>query len=263
MEYRLTCNDAFLIVEALEPVAYPVYAEQVYNIMVALGFVTGSFIQDHNYTFCVNEQAALQFLYRKLRQGSDSMYHALTWNAYGYQHLLGRSSAEAIAKSEILKPLDAASFGRLAELTNNHHAIQYALVLFNEANSNKLSLLIKNSCFYTVIEVLRKFFHQVFEANMPKGYSNLGNIPKFKVVFGQLAEVTTTEEIMLKRRNSILHGEVEDLEGHEMIDLMQMQISLIYKLMMSYVGFDGYVIDHWALRNNQPSHVFVKVVPLS
>jgi hypothetical protein len=228
--------------------------------MVALGFVTGNFIQDHNYTFCVNEQAALQFLYRRLRQGSDSMYHALTLNAYGYQHLLGRGSA---AKSKMLKPLNAASFGRLAELTNNQHAIQYALVLFNKANSNKLSLLIKNSCFYTVLEVLRKFFHHVFEAHMPKGYSNLGNIPKFKIVFGQLAEVTATEETMLKRRNSILHGEVDDLEGHEMIDLVQMQISLIYKLMMIYVGFDGHVIDHWALRNNQPSRAFVKVVPLS
>jgi hypothetical protein len=259
IEYRLIDHNDFIVVEALDPVAYPVYVEQVYNIMVALGFVTGNFIQDHNYTFCVNEDTALQFVYRRLRQGSDSMYHAITWNPYSYKHMLGRDKAEPIANSDILKPMDAASFGRLTELTNNHHAIQYALVLFNEANSNKLSLLIKNSCFYTVLEVLRKFFYHIFEANMPKGYSSLGNIPKFKVVFGQLAEVTIKEETMLKRRNAILHGEVDDLEGHEMIDLMQMQLSLIYKLLMTYVGFDGYVINHYALRNNQPEGAFIKI----
>jgi hypothetical protein len=259
IEYRLTDHNDFLVAEALNPVAYPIYAEQVYNIMVALGFVTGNFIQDHNYTFVLGDHHAPQFLYRRLRQGSDSMYHALTWNAHGYKHMLGRDKAEAIANSDILKPLDAAIFGRLAELTNNQHAIQYALVLFNEANSNKLSLLIKNSCFYTVLEVLRKFFFKAYETNMPKNYSTLGNIPKFKVVFGQLAEVNTAEETMLKRRNSILHGEVDDLEGHEMINLMQMQISLIYKLLMIHVGFDGYVLDHYALRNNQPDQAFVKL----
>ncbi|MCC8423570.1 hypothetical protein [Mucilaginibacter sp. UR6-11] len=254
INYRLLSHDNFLVVETTDPVAHDIYAEAVYNLMVVVGFITGKFIQDHNYTF-----QGKHFLYRRLRQGSDSIYHALTWNAHGYKDMLGREKTKAIADSQMLKALDTDSLGRLAELCNNHHAIQYALVLFNEANSNKLSLLVKNSCFYTVLEVLRKFFYHLFKADLPPNYTSLGNIPKFKAVFGQLAKLTASEETMLTKRNAILHGEVDDLEGSEMVGLMQMQLSLIYRLLLTHVGFNGYVIDHYALRNEQPDNAFVKL----
>jgi len=258
--YRLLAHGRHVVVEVLRETPYEIYSENVYNIMVAIGFVTGKFIQEHNYTFQLREDdLSSEWLYRRLRSGSSSMYHALTWNAYGYKHLLGQEKADIIYDSKILKPLDTDVLGRLAQLSNNRHAIQYALVLFNEANSDKLSLLVKNSCFYTVLEVLRKYFYQVFKPRLPENYSNLGNIPKFKAVFSQLVSLSDTEEAMLKRRNAILHGEVDDIGGTEMIALMQMQISLIYRLLLAYTGFDGYVINHYALRNQLPDQAFIKL----
>jgi hypothetical protein len=87
----------------------------------------------------------------------------------------------------------------------------------------------------------------------------MGNIAKFRAVFGQLVSVTDQEIKTLEKRNLFMHGDIENIEGQEMIDIMQMQLSFIYRLLLSYVGFEGFVINHYSLRNESADKAFVKI----
>ena len=131
-------------------------------------------------------------------------------------------------------------------------------MLFNEANNNSLSLLIQNNCFYAVFEVLKKFFAEKFKGQLPMGYSNAGNIEKYKIIFSNLISLTDEEFKTLEKRNFFLHGDIKNMKTREMVDIMQKQITLIYRLVFTYIGFDGYIIDHYAMRN-MPERAFIKV----
>ena len=44
-----------------------------------------------------------------------------------------------------------------------------------------------------------------------------------------------------------------------MLAIMEKQISLIYKIVLTHAGFDGHIIDHNAIRNNLPDKAFIKL----
>jgi hypothetical protein len=68
------------------------------------------------------------------------------------------------------------------------------------------------------------------------------------------------EEIQtIEKRNIFLHGDIINISGQEMVELMQKQITLIYKLVLTHVGFSGYVIDHYNINNQRSSFPFVKI----
>jgi hypothetical protein len=148
---------------------------------------------------------------------------------------------------------------KLTEFIHNNSQIQYALVLFNDTNSNGISLLIKNNCFYIVMEVLRKFFYNIFKPQLPIDYSQKGNIEKFKMVFECFVDISDDEISTIKKRNDFMHGDIEKLEGEEMVEIMQKQLSFIYRIVLSYVGFQGFIIDHYLIRNEQSEKAFIKV----
>ena len=148
-------------------------------------------------------------------------------------------------------------------LIHNNNQIQYALVLFNEANSNQFSLLVKNNCFYVVLEVLRKFYYSIYIDRIPKSYTSKGNTDKYITLFKCMIDITNDDEQLIKDRNLYLHGDIKDLEGQKMVNDMQKQITLTYRLILTYIGFNGHIVDHYSLRNNSPENAFLKLCRIS
>jgi hypothetical protein len=56
-----------------------------------------------------------------------------------------------------------------------------------------------------------------------------------------------------------MHGDIIDIKDKEMVSTMQKQLTFIYKVVLSYTGFDGYIIDHYAIRNNLCERAFIKL----
>lgn len=251
--------DSYIIIENEAEISYEDFSAICYNILVAFGFVSGVFIQDAVFTFQRGTENETIVKYEKLRKGYKSIYHPFTANPFGYKHLLGEDIAEEIYQQDILKYLQPRQLSELSQLSLKNAEIQYALVLFNETNGSDNSLLIRNNCFFIVIEVLRKFFCNVFEAKLPKDYSNKKNIEKTKLVFECFIPVTAEEILLLEKRNAFMHGDIKNIKDAEMVTIMQKQLSFIYKIIFSYIGFDGHIIDHYAMRNNKNEQAFIKI----
>lgn len=261
VNYKIFTKEKYVVVESLNSVTYDSFSETNYNIMIAIGFVSGNFIQDEIYIFQkdVEDAKSSEFQYLKIRSSSYSIYHAITHNPFGYGDFIGDEYAERLYSTKTLKPCDEHSFSKLIELIENNSQVQYALVLFNEANNRELSLLIQNNCFFAVLEVLKKFFVEKFKESLPRDYTQKGNIEKYKAIFQNIISLSDTDCETLEKRNVFLHGDIKDVEDQEMVDIMHKQITLIYRLILSYVGFDGYTIDHYAIRNNMPLGAFIKI----
>lgn len=87
----------------------------------------------------------------------------------------------------------------------------------------------------------------------------MGHTQKLKVVFEHVASISEEDIHILNKRNLFLHGDIENIEGDAMIDIMQKQITLIHKLVLSYIGFDGHIINQYQLRNYCDETSFMKL----
>lgn len=256
-----TFHNDYLIIESDNDIIYDDFSEYCYNILIAIGFVSGKFFQDEVFIFDIKNGSSNKFCYNKLRNSSFSIYHSLTSNPYDYKHFIGNKLADKLYKKKILKSFTSENLSRLTELIYNNKQIQYSLVLFNESNSGNLSLLIKNNCFYIVLEVIKKFFYNIYKDQLPKDYSSKGNTDKYITLFSLITTISKDDENLLKDRNLYLHGDIEDLNGHKMVDDMHKQLTLIYRLILTYIGYDGYIIDHFNIRKNENEQVFIKCEP--
>ena len=264
VEILVSREDGFLVVENVVPLDTELYYSIVYNALVAIGFISGRFMQDEEYVFqrLVREQLdADGYCFRSLRPGGASIYHAVTGNPFAYEHMIGRQLADQLYKTETLSDLGERIISCLAELSMNFSQIQYAFVLFIEANANGPSLLVKNNCFFAVLEVLKKYFYDVFKDMFGSDYSRKGNVEKFRLIFECLFPVSDDEIRTIEKRNVFMHGDIKDIKDEEMNSLMEKQITLIYRSMLTHAGFEGYIIDHYAIRNGQPEKAFIKINP--
>lgn len=257
-ELILKEKEGFLILESVSKIDFDLYSEMCYAILVAIGFISGDFIQDFVWVFQEDDNLLDAFFYSSLRPGKQSIFHAILKNPFGYSHLTGHEFAAKLYREDTLTYCDPKTLGSLAELILNNYQIKYALVLFNETISNENSLLIKNNGLYVVAEVLRKFFYEYFKEKLPSNYSSMGNIEKYRKVFEEIAKLSEFELEVLKRRNDFLHGNIKDFDGKSMNNIFFGQLTLIYKLVLSFIGYKGYMIDHYALRNNDPDNAFLK-----
>lgn len=254
--------DKYLVVENDLEIEFDLFSEICYSTLVALGFLSGHFVQDESYTFQQlkkGDKKISGYRYERLRRSSVSIYHPVTANPFGYEGFIGKDVAEELYSDKTLKNLNAKQISKLAELIHLNPQIQYAIVLFNEANDNDLSLLVKNNSFFVVLEVLRKYFHTTFKHKLPTDYSQKVNVEKFKLVFECITPTTEEELLMLAKRNLFMHGDVKNLEGTEMVSIMQKQITFIYKYILAHIGFKGHVIDHFSIRNNPSIRSFIKI----
>lgn len=252
----------YLIIESKNKINYEVFTETSYNILAAIGFVSGNFIQNEAYTFQYEnsfEKKQLGFHYQKLREESNSIYHAIITNPFSYENFIGENYADELYKNKTLREIKSSSLSKFVELIQNNNQIQYAIVLFNEANDNRLSLLVKNNSFYVVLEVLKKFLYDRFKTELRQDYSQKGNVAKYKIVLEKVLPLNENDLKVIKDRNKYLHGDIKDLEGREMIETMQMQLSLIYKVILKFVKMEVYVIDHYSIRKNGKNNSFIKL----
>ena len=262
-EFLLAQEDQYVLVANSNRMTVEDFNELSDAILVALGFVSGDFLQGEVFTFRIPAKAAKQadsFQYRTLRKGGSSVYQALVWNPFGYKEMIGRPYADRLYKNQKLKPLDVASFSELARQVLEDHHIKYALVLFNDANESSQSLLVRNNCFFIVLEVLRKTYFEQVKDQLPPDYTNRKHVDKFRTVFEAIAPITNEEAELLVLRNTFMHGDIRDIEGEEMMRIMHRQLSLIYKLVLTHTGFRGHVIDHYFLRHGPAKKAFTKLV---
>lgn len=261
---RVSSAKGYLILESMDCINENTFSDLCYNMLVGIGFISGKFIQSNVYTFKHKDdsrQNLIGYSFEKLRPSNFSIYHALTSNPFSYEEMIGSNHAKQLYEKNILIPFDQNSLIELTKLIWDNPQIQYAIVLFNEANSNNLSLLVKNSSFYVVIEVIKKFLFDHYANLFSTNYSQKGNMEKYKTVFGKVVSLTSDELELLKKRNALLHGDIKDLGGQEMVDIMQQQITFIYRIILTFVKFNGYIINHFAIRNNKPDEAFIKLSP--
>ena len=261
-EIELHQNREAIIIRSLSKLRYADFAEVCYNTMVVCGLITGRFVQEQAFTFIqggTGQPDFARYKFRNLRPSHSSVFEACTHNPYGYKHFLTQDVLDQIAESKTDTTPSPEVLERLIELSMDRSEIQYALVLYNEANSNKNSLLIQNNCFFAVLEVLKKFIHSEFKCQLPKDYSSKGNIEKYKAILSILFKVSAEEIKTIEKRNVFMHGDIKGIESKEMADIMKQQLTLIYKIILSYVGYDGYIIDHYAMRNSIPKRAFVRL----
>jgi hypothetical protein len=173
--------------------------------------------------------------------------------------MIGINYVEELYRKHFLNPIDGKYFSKLVEIIQNSPYVQYALALLNEANDNELSLPVKNNCFFAILEVLRKYLHGKFKTQLPSTYSQRGNIEKYKVIFAQLIQLDDDDCCTLEKRNTFLHGDIKDISGEEMVAIMQRQINLIYRLLLTLSGFKGQIIGHFAIRPHSPKRPFIRV----
>lgn len=103
----LSYTNRYLIIESKEPMLCDVHLEICYNTMLAIGFITGKFIQTEVYNFYENENTeGGLFQYCQLRNSFSSIYCALTTNPYGYKHLISEALADDLYNNKVLKPFD-------------------------------------------------------------------------------------------------------------------------------------------------------------
>lgn len=253
-----TFHDDYLIIESDNEIDYNDFSEYCYNILIAIGFISGKFFQNEVFIFDLKNGNSGIFCYKQLRNSSFSIYHAVTSNPYGYKDQIGQELADKLYNNKTLQPFTSENLSRLAELIQNNEQMQYSFVLFNESNNGNLSLLVRNNCFYVVLEVLKKFFHPIYKNKLPKDYSSRGNTDKYITLFKLITDISKDDEQLLKDRNLYLHGDIKDLEGQKMVDDMQKQLTLIYRLILTYIGFDGYVVDHFNIRRTENEQAFIK-----
>ncbi|MFV0571745.1 MAG: hypothetical protein ACK5M1_04830 [Xanthomarina gelatinilytica] len=86
-----------------------------------------------------------------------------------------------------------------------------------------------------------------------------GHTKKLKAVFEHVAPISEEEINILNKRNLFLHGDIENIDGDAMIEIMQKQITLIHKLVLSYIGFDGHIINQYQLRHYGDKSTFMKL----
>lgn len=262
LNFVISDEDDFLLIESLDKLEYALFSDICYSLMIAIGFISGDFIQDSSWTFHYKDHEkndAVGFLYKNLRPRRKSIYQAVLNNPYGYDKLLGLEMSEQLYKDETQKYCDVKSLANLVEIINQYGQIQYALVLFLEAIANGNSLLIKNNSLFVVLEVLRKFLHDKYINKLPKNYNSLPNTKKSEIVFSCLTDLSENEIETLGYRNYFFHGDIKDIEGKRMIDIFHSQLTIIYKLVFSYIEYTGYIIDHYSLRNNRPESAYTKV----
>jgi hypothetical protein len=262
--FNLTQKDNYILITGASSMGYEPFSELSYNLLVALGFISGNFLQDEVFTFRISasyNRKAMSIFYQRLRKGGTSIYQALTWNPFGYKGMISHARAEQLYKKETLIPLDPWSFSELAKLILQDHHIKYALVLFNDSIKNSQSLLVKNNCCFIILEVLRKTFFEQVKERLPKDYTNRTHIHKFQMVFEAIAPLTEEEGKLLELRNKFLHGDIRDIEDGEMLRIFHRQLSLIYKLILTHAGFRGHVINHYYLRHGSAKKAFTKLVP--
>ncbi|MFV0531849.1 MAG: hypothetical protein ACK5MD_10500 [Flavobacteriales bacterium] len=141
-----TFHNDYLIIESDNEIGYNDFSEYCYNILIAIGFVSGKFFQGEVFIFDIQNGSSNRFCYKQLRNGSFSIYHAVTSNPYGYKDQIGQELADKLYKTKTLKAFTSENLSRLTELIHNNKQIQYSLVLFNESNNGNLSLLVRNTC---------------------------------------------------------------------------------------------------------------------
>jgi len=262
--FKIYDKQDYLVIECMEKIPYQLFSDLSYNLLVAIGFVTGEFIQDEVFTFQYDaldtgNENTLGIRYRRLRSSFSSIYCAIASDPYSHSHKLDEETVRMLDENGTLKHVSGTSISKLTELSFRKKQIQYALVLFNEANGGKQSLLIKNNCFFAVLEVLKKYFYDFFKAELPQNYSSEGNIKKYALLFQRVIPISEDELQTIEKRNVFLHGDIEEISGEEMVAVMQKQITLIYKLLLTHVGFDGHIIDHYAIGRQPSVKPFIKL----
>lgn len=99
---------------------YSEFADKVFALRVALGYIIGDFRGGKAYIFSYNNKKRDKFngfSFRSLRKGMKNRYQPINSNPYAWLHSKGRKQAEKIYKEKKLRTLSKREFSTLVELT--------------------------------------------------------------------------------------------------------------------------------------------------
>lgn len=135
--------------------AYEVFADYSYSLLVSFGYVTGLFPQNEGYFFSydtIEMNKPKQFLYSEFRDSIYSFYHPIYSNAHGYI----RDNKTAEKEQKDLRVMTTNEFSLLCQKVHANSEFLAILLLILESSTS--SLLVMPSGFSIALEGLTELF---------------------------------------------------------------------------------------------------------
>ncbi len=270
----------YTIIDCLTQLGFEEFSDISYNILMALGFTTGVFIQNEVSYITYKElemKHPFGYCYSTLRNSIVFNYPPLENSIHS--HIDDYEIAEKYLYNDIRKRLDMRSFSNLCFLCEDQR-IQAIMILIFESMSN--SLVIMPCGLSVVFEVLANYFESKFEAafsvfnhevatqiqgklkgtlveweecielregldkykNSINNINRISNKARLKKPFEVLGIILNDDDLkILDQRNNFLHGRKTLVDVNVYFMSLSM-LRLVSSVLLKMSGYTGLVFDH-------------------
>lgn len=149
-------NQLYLIIDSMNEITYDAFYNYTLNILLALGVLTGSFIQDQCYIISSEDNNFEQlnyFEFKPLRESKKATYNVLPTNPHLYFE-----PKDADSKRDMMAHINSEQFLTLINCMTESKILFNALFIFVESYSYPLDT--KPACLSVVLEGLYQFLEK-------------------------------------------------------------------------------------------------------
>jgi hypothetical protein len=143
----------FLIIESNKKQSHTEFADKIFSVRVALGYIIGDFRGGRAYTFSYENKEKIKlknFLFQSLRKDIKNFYQPINSNPYAWLHSKNTKIVDRIYKKRELRTLTRQEFSSLVILCMKNDNFLGILLLMIESGNN--SILISPSTYFIALE---------------------------------------------------------------------------------------------------------------
>lgn len=211
----------YLVIESQQQMALDSFEDCAWDILVAVGYLTGHLVQDESYTFFYAAAPLSKFdgfAYTTHRKSLKYLYTPVYTNPYSW---LRKDRARAKYFEGKLKPVGSAQFNFLCNLIHTERDFAAAILLFIEAAQS--SLLVMPVSLAVCLECLSEFTC----ANHPGAPKPIASKDKAKTIIrsllGSLDRYTNDTDVDIK----ILKNKIENINAPTNQQKLMLPFSLL------------------------------------
>jgi hypothetical protein len=144
--------ERFFMLDAVEETTYEAFSDLCFAVLIAIGYVTGQFIQDEGYYFTYDNNTLtnpIGFRFMRLRPSVRASYTPIYANAAGF---LWNNLPEAKKVQPTLRPLTASEFTRICQWAAD--SLEFRALLLLTLEGTAASLTIMPSAFSVALEAM-------------------------------------------------------------------------------------------------------------